>query len=284
MLDEIRVLGFRQVELGHGVKLSLIPGIRAASDAGAVFSSVHNFCPVPVEVQQASPDCYEFTSHREHERNRALKLTYQTIDLAVELETSFVVLHLGSVPMPRATDALETEARRSGLYSRRYVERKLALVRKREGLAPRYYQRAMEALRHLAEYAAARNIHLGIESRHGYEQIPSEREMLKMLDELNSPYVGYWHDFGHVQIKANLGLLDHADWLRQIRHRLLGCHLHDVVWLARDHQPPFRGMIDYETLIPLLPQDCLLVWEMSPNRPMEQIIKARDRWEHLFGS
>ena len=282
MLDEIRNLGFRQTELGHGVKLSLIPGIREASDAGAVFSSLHNFCPVPVEVQRASPDCYEFTSHQKSVRSRALKLTYQTIDLAVELEASFVILHLGSVPMKAATDALEVCAEKHGLYSRKYIDLKLELIAQREALGPRYYDRALEALRHLSEYAAARNIHLGIESRHGYEQIPTEQEMLRMLDELNSPYVGYWHDFGHVQIKANLGLLDHAEWLRMIRHRLLGCHLHDVRWLARDHQPPFTGMIDYHSLIPLLPSDCLLVWEMSPSRPLEQVIEARDRWEATF--
>ncbi len=283
MIVEIRSLGFRLAELGHGVKLSLIPGIREAHRQGAAFSSLHNFCPVPVEIQRASPDCYQFTSHREVERSRALRLTYQTIDLAVDLEAPFVILHLGAVPMEAATDVLEETAGRHGLYSRHYTDRKLALVEKRERLAGTYYHRALAALRHLAEYAAARNIHLGIESRHGYEQVPTEREMLRMLDELNSPFVGYWHDFGHVQIKANLGLLNHEQWLKQIRHRLLGCHLHDVRWLARDHQPPFRGMIDYDTLLPLLPKDCLFVWEMSPSRPLDQVVEARDKWEARFG-
>jgi len=282
MLREIISIGFHQIELGHSIRLPLLPGIREARQHGAAISSLHNFCPVPIELQKAGPDSYQFTSHRPEERNRALKLTYQTIDLAVDLGVPYVILHLGSTPMA-ASDTLETIAAGHGLYSRRYIRSKLAFVQKRERLGTRYYERAMDALRHLAEYAAARNIHLGIESRHGYEQIPSEREMLRLLDELNSPYVGYWHDFGHVQIKANLCLLNHADWLRQIRHRLLGCHLHDVKWPTRDHQPPFTGMIDFDTLIPLLPPGCLLVWEMSPNRSIDQILAARDAWQRRFG-
>ena len=46
--------------------------------------------------------------------------------------------------------------------------------------------------------------------------------MIPLLDELNSPLVGYWHDFGHIQIKENLGFLNHEEWLRAIGPRTLG--------------------------------------------------------------
>ena len=49
---------------------------------------------------------------------------------------------------------------------------------------------------------------VAVESRSSYEQVPSEREMLRILDDFPAPWVGYWHDFGHVQLKANLGLLE----------------------------------------------------------------------------
>ena len=40
-----------------------MPGIQKMFDAGEVrFSSLHNFCPLPVEVMSASPDCYKFSS------------------------------------------------------------------------------------------------------------------------------------------------------------------------------------------------------------------------------
>ena len=61
MLHEIKTeLGFDLIELGHGIRLSLVPGIQKMFDAGKVrFSSLHKVCPLPVEVMVASPDCYQ---------------------------------------------------------------------------------------------------------------------------------------------------------------------------------------------------------------------------------
>jgi len=83
MLRQIRNLGFNFVELGHGIRISLMPGIQQMYDKGEVkFSSLHNFCPLPVEVMGASPDCYQFSSPYAKERERAIKQTLQTIDFA----------------------------------------------------------------------------------------------------------------------------------------------------------------------------------------------------------
>jgi len=100
MLREIKALGFDLIELGHAVRISLVPGIQKMFDAGEVrFSSLHNFCPLPVEVLSASPDCYEFSAARKSERDRAVKQTLQTLDFAARLDAPFVVLHCGSIPM-----------------------------------------------------------------------------------------------------------------------------------------------------------------------------------------
>ena len=73
MLREIIDLGFDRIELGHGIRISLMPGIQKMYQAGKVkFSSLHNFCPLPVEVMHASPDCYQFSSANGKERERAL--------------------------------------------------------------------------------------------------------------------------------------------------------------------------------------------------------------------
>src|SRR5215813_5924408 len=87
MLREIKTkLGFDWIELGHGIRLSLVPGIQQIFDAGEVrFSSLHNFCPLPVDVMTASPDCYQFSGASADERERAVKQTFQTIDFAERL-------------------------------------------------------------------------------------------------------------------------------------------------------------------------------------------------------
>jgi sugar phosphate isomerase/epimerase len=284
MLREIKDLGFDHVELGHGIRISLMPGIQEMFDAGEVrFTSLHNFCPLPVEVLGPSPDCYQFSAPYPKERERAIKQTFQTIDFAVRLGAPFVVLHLGEVPIGRVTDSLIALAKNGKFLSREYVRKKIRAVQKREAAAAPYLERVKDALRQIVEYAAAKNIRLGIEGRRGYEEIPTERELPALLEELNSPMLGYWHDLGHIQIKENLAFVDHAEWLRTIAPRTFGCHVQDCIWPAQDHQPPFTGDVDLEKLVPLLPPACLFVWEMSPRKKPDEIRRSVAIWKERFG-
>src|SRR5881275_1648467 len=201
MLREIKDLGFNRIELGHGIRISLMPGIQKMFDAGEVrFSSLHNFCPLPVEVLAALPDCYQFSAIYPQERERAIKQTFQTIDFAARLGAPAVVLHLGEVRIGPVTDSLISLVKKGKLLSREFVNKKLRAVEKREAVAARYLERVRDALRRIVAYATEKNIKLGIEGRRGYEEIPSERELPGLLEEFKSPLVGYWHDFGHIQI------------------------------------------------------------------------------------
>ena len=285
MLREIKEqLGFNFIELGHGVRLSLMPGVQKLFETGEVrFSSLHNFCPLPVEVLSASPDCYKLSSNSVQERQRAIKQTLQTIDFAQRLGAPFVVLHLGSVPMKPVTEPLVALAKNGRIYSREFVRRKVAAVAEREASAPAWLALVKESLKPIIEHAAAKNVRLGIENRRDYEDIPSEREIPALLEALDSPQVGYWHDFGHLQVKENLGFANHEEWLRAIGPRTLGCHLQDCVWPAQDHQPPFAGGVELEKLVPLLPKDCLFVWEMSPRKTVEEIQRSVALWKERFG-
>jgi sugar phosphate isomerase/epimerase len=284
MLLEIKELGFEQIELGHGIRLSLMPGIQQMYDAGEVrFSSLHNFCPLPVEVMHASPDCYLLSAAYSNERDRAIKHTFQTIDFAQRLGAPFVVMHLGEVPIGPVTDSLIKLAKAGKLLSREFVRQKLRVVKKREAAAAPYLQRSKDALRKIADYAGERNIRLGVEGRRGYEEIPSEREFPELLEELNSPVLGYWHDLGHIQIKENLCFLNHEEWLKKMGPRAFGCHVQDCIWPAQDHQPPFAGDVDLKKLVPLLPTACSMVWEMSPRKTAVEIRRSVAKWKEHFG-
>ena len=285
MLREIKgEFGLDLIELGHGIRISLMPGIQKMFDAGEVrFSSLHNFCPLPVEVLAALPDCYQFSAVYPQERERAIKQTFQTIDFATRLGAPFVVLHLGAVKMQPITDPLIEMAKAGEYLSRKYVRLKLRAVQKRETNAATYLQRVKGCLRRVIDYAAAKNVRLGLENRRGYEEIPTERELPALLDEIDSPQIGYWHDFGHAQIKENLAFLDHDEWLGRIAPRTLGCHVQDCIWPAQDHQPPFAGDVDLEKLVPLLPSNCLFVWEMSPRKTADEIRRSMQIWRQHFG-
>jgi sugar phosphate isomerase/epimerase len=285
MLREIKgELGFDLIELGHGTRLSLVPGIQKMFDAGEVrFSSLHNFCPLPVEVMVASPDCYKFSAVSSEERERAVKQTLQTIDFAARLNAPFVVLHLGEVNMSPITDRLIELAKTGRYLSREYVRLKIGAVQKRERTALRYLQRVKDCLRRVIEHAASKTVRIALEGRRGYEEIPTERELPGLLEEMDCAQVGYWHDFGHLQIKENLGFIDHAEWLRLIGPRAFGCHVQDCIWPAKDHEAPFTGAVNFEKLVPLLPTNCLFVWEMSPNKTADVIRRSVQTWKERFG-
>jgi sugar phosphate isomerase/epimerase len=283
MVDEILSLGVDTIEISHGLKVSLLPGIRKAFQAGRIkVSGVHNFCPSPVELMIDAPDAYEFTSHRPHDRERAMALTLKTIETAAGYHAKYVVLHLGTVPMGKPSSKLTDMVVEGKLNSRKYVSEKLKMIRTREGLSRLYFGRAREALARIAEHAEKFGVPVAIESRSHYEQVPNEREMVPLMEEFAGPWVGYWHDFGHVQLKANLSLLDHYQWLSRMTPWLIGCHLHDVIWPERDHRVPFQGSVDFDRLLPLVSKDKPIVWELSHRRKKEDILMALPLWRAKF--
>jgi sugar phosphate isomerase/epimerase len=285
MLREIKTqLGFELIELGRAIRMPLVAGIKKMFDAGKIrVHSLHNFCPVPAGALGTALDRYGFSAVSADQRERAVTQTLQTIDFAAGLSAPFVVLHLGQVTMPPITDRLITMAKAGRYLSRNYVRMKIDAVQEREKSAPASLQRVKGCLRRVIDYAASKNIRIGLEARRDYEQIPTERELAELLEEMNSPHLGYWHDFGHSQVKENLGFIDHPEWLRAIGPRTFGCHVQDCIWPAREGQLPFTGGVDFEKLVPLLPTNCLFVWEMNPNKTADAIRQSVQMWKERFG-
>ncbi|MFI3243540.1 MAG: TIM barrel protein [Akkermansia sp.] len=291
MCQEIVDLGFDHIEISHGIKLTLIPGILKAVDEGLVKATgVHNFCPAPIEVKGDSPDVFQFTSFREWERSRAMNLSKETIDFCHRVQAKYLVLHMGRVHRLEGssrTRSLERLARAGDIGSIAYARKKNELMRERRKMAPIYYERARVALHELAEYASKYDLMLGVEGRSHYEQIPSEEEMLRLLDEFKDcPNVGYWHDFGHIQRKHNLLMLDHEQFLDSVKAHLIGAHVNDVQWPARDHRAPFAGSrragVDFDTLIPkFFTPDMPLTWELSGSNKAEDIKELKKDWDEL---
>jgi len=286
LIQEILDLGFDTIELGHGLSISQLHGIRQYRDrANFQVISVHNFCPNPVEVIMDNPDCYEFSSHRVNERERAQRLTMQSLETAREFGARFVVLHLGRIlPLRGMTDKLLVALQEQGVASRDYARLKLETVKKREGAIRVYLDRVMSVLEPLVEEASRLGIVLGIENRSDFEAIPTERELLALIKRFDSPHLRYWHDFGHAQMRESLGLLDHAQWLADISPYAAGSHLQDAAWPDEDHLIPFEGEVSFERLVPLLPSSLPYILELSSRSKPEAIRAAVARWNTLFPS
>ncbi|MEZ5303364.1 MAG: sugar phosphate isomerase/epimerase [Verrucomicrobiales bacterium] len=286
LVQEIIEMGFDWIEVSHGLKISLLPGILKMAEAGKIkVCGLHNFCPSPVEVMIDAPDAYEFTSHRAFDRSRALDLTFKTIEMATRFGAGYVVVHMGSVPVAKFTRKLEDLAKAGAIHDREFVRLKLDMIRKRERIAPLYLKRAREALEQLGEQAEKHGVKIAVESRSAYEDVPNEREMELIMEEFAGPHIGYWHDFGHVQRKANLAVLDHGDWLGRMAKYLIGCHVHDVEWPARDHRVPLTaGGVDFPNLMEFVPKGAPLVWELSPRRRKETVLAQLPKWLELYGA
>lgn len=290
MVNEIvDELGFSNLELSHGMTITKLPGIQRAFKAGKFNCiGVHNYFPAPIEVMIDAPDAFEFTSDRAYDRRRVMKLTQQSLETAAEFGAKYLVLHMGSVPMNRKkwTNRLTdmVEAHEDETKEADYNKLLDKFIHKRAKIgAKKYYPRAIEALEILSEKAKEYGVWLAIESRSRYEDMPTETEMLALQEHFaDYSHIGYWHDFGHVQLKNNIHLLEHEKWLSAMQPYLIGCHVHDVYWPKRDHRVPLTGEIDFQQLLRYVDPKLPHTWELSPTREKEEILKAKAIWEKLF--
>ena len=281
MLREIRDLGFEYAELSHGIRISLLPGIFEAVDAGEIkISSLHNFCPLPMGVDRAAPNIYKFSADQDRERESALKHTVKTLDTAQRVGAKLVVLHTGAVDMKDYTDKLIDLVGEGKKGTPKFEKLMAEALEKREEKKERYVQHAYESLWKIIDEAKPRGLKLGIENREALEEIPFESDFGFFFKEFRDPTIVYWHDTGHAQIKENLGLINHRLHLESLRERHYGFHVHDVEFPGRDHRPPGRGTIDWPGLKDLVKPDHLKVFELSPSLSPDD---ARQGIEHLKG-
>ena len=287
MITEILELGVSDIELSHGMTIAKLPGIRNAFNGGAFrCCGVHNYFPSPTEVMIDAPDAYEFTSHRTFDRDRALKMTLKSLEVAAEFNAEYLVLHMGSVPrMPHRkwTGRLTEMTREGSEPNPKFEKLRQKCIRKRSRVGALYFQRALESLELIAEKAAELKVKLAFESRSKYEDVPTEDEMILLQEHFSeNKWVGYWHDFGHVQLKHNIGLLEHEAWLKTMQPYLIGAHVHDVTWPDRDHRVPFTGTLNYDCLLKMMEPRTPHVWELSPRRQTDEILLALQCWREKF--
>jgi len=273
MLEEIRALGFEYAELSHGIRISLLPGILQAVEAGLIkISSVHNFCPLPMGIDRAAPNIFQFSADSPRERENAWRHTVKTIETAARVGAPLVVLHMGSVDMKDYTDRLIELILADKKETPKFEKLREEAIRKRADRKEHYVRESYAMLQRLIPVAEKHGVLLGIENREAIEEIPFEEDFGLFFREFNHPVVRYWHDTGHAQIKANLGLIDHAMHLESLAEYLAGFHIHDVEYPGHDHRAPGTGTIDFAALKPFVKPDHIKVFEFSPTLEPQQVM------------
>jgi sugar phosphate isomerase/epimerase len=283
-LREIRELGFEYAELSHGTRISLLPGILEAVDAGEIkISTLHNFCPLPMGVDRSAPNLFQFSDERPRQRDLALKHTLKTLEFASRVQASLVVLHSGSIEMRNYTDKLIELVGRGERDTDKYQRLCAEFDEKREARKERFLEHVYEAFRKIVPEAESRGVKLGIENRQSLEELPFESDYRFLFREISSPNICYWHDTGHAQIKENLGFIHHAMHLESLADRLAGFHIHDVQFPARDHMSPGSGAVDFAALKPMVRADHIKVFEFSPSMQVEDARRGIEFIRNLWG-
>ena len=290
MLQEMAGLGFEWVELSHGIRITLVPGILRAIEEGVVkVASCHNFCPLPNGVMHAAPNLYMPSSRDHKERDQWLRHSKRSVDFAAQLKARNLVLHLGSVeffwfnPAQKLDRYLDShpgiEPAKNAGYQK-ILNRALAKLRANQAV---FWDNMRAGLAELLPYAGEKRVALGLENREKFDELPIDADYAGFIASLPATApAGYWHDTGHAHIKESMGLLQHRDHLAKNAPRAIGFHLHDVSVDGRDHQPVGSGKIDFQMVSEFWRPEHELVLELSPRVTVEGVLESKRRVEDLI--
>jgi sugar phosphate isomerase/epimerase len=211
----------------------------------------------------------------EPERQLAMEETRRTIDYAATARLPLVVIHLGGVG--NRMNEIERNLRRlveAGEGASEEAETlRYALRMWRAEYAQEYLEAARRSLRQLVDYAAPLGVALGLESRLHYHEIPHPEEALQLLADYPNEAAGYWHDVGHCEVQARLGMIDQSSWFPRLTERTIGSHLHDVDGIL-DHRAPGNGDVDWSYIAAGLPPTALRVFEIDQRQPDDKVAAA----------
>ena len=274
MVDELKDLGFDAIELSRHLTREqleqLKPNLKQTKPC-----SIHNFCPVlPIIPQsEAENDPFQLSSLDANERQEALKWTTGTMELAVELEIPIVVLHLGEVDTHDRsylmTDLYEYGEREFEAFGRKVEEATDWRKRKQA----KHQDAALFSLDALNELALRMDLHLAVENRPRYYQIPNFDEMGMFLEKFEGSNMRYWHDAGHAALQERIGLCWSHRWLEAYKDHLIGVNLHDLKDLEA-HYPPGFGDLDFKGIMSQIPSEVLKVIEVR-HGPAEELKEAK---------
>jgi len=266
-------LGFPAIEINYVIPPEGVEELLSNDHVGIV--SLHSPTPRVTTAGGKSSDALNLASTNEEERALAVQRARVTVDHASRCGAHYMVVHLGGIDggifgeereLRKRYDAGERDGAEIDVLRRGAVER-------RGEAAPSHLPLARRSLTEIAEYAASRNVSVGLENRYHYHEFPGPGEMRELLDEYPPEVAGFWLDVGHAEVLDRLGLERHDRWLNELGDRCIGAHVHDVDGLA-DHRAPGYGTADWPHYAEKLPPGVPRVFEINQKIDEQQVAAA----------
>jgi sugar phosphate isomerase/epimerase len=283
LLQQHRDLGFRRLEAyAHFTPDELFRLAEAAREQGMEIASLHAPCPVPVTERGERARYGDWLASTDpRERGDSVDLHKRSIDAAVEVGARAAVIHLGHTGVPSRQRTIFDVVARAGRGSEEHLRLRDEAWRERQAARGPHLEAALASIRALGEHALGTGVRLGVETRDGYQEIPSLDEVAEVLAACDGLPVGYWHDAGHGAKQAYAGFIDeHEEYLRRYAARLVGMHIHDTLG-PRDHRAPGQGDTDFAMLARYLRDDTLRTLELHPSVTASEISWALELLQDL---
>ncbi|WP_199613612.1 sugar phosphate isomerase/epimerase family protein [Paenibacillus alkalitolerans] len=276
IINEILDLGFEQVELNYNVTAELLSTIEPMIESGRVrISSVHNVFPF-IPDKNYDTDSVMLGFDDLEKRRRAVELLTGSVDYAVRYGAKGVVVHPGEVPFDYNIDAeLKRLWREHGRNSPEYAALWDLMLEQRNALAPIHVRRIQESLEIVSEYIAKKghDVKIGIETRSRCNQIPTLQEAGQIIEGLQGAPVYLWYDIGHGMLMDRMGLYDNVKEILELKHKVLGIHIHETVDLV-DHWCPYiqsGGDDGFDAFLDVIEAAPIKVYELRSPNTAEQI-------------
>jgi sugar phosphate isomerase/epimerase len=321
MLAKAADLGFKHVELGHGIPVSQVDGIeKAVADGVIKVSSLHNFCPVPPFAKPPAPNLYSPATKSKSESMQWQRHTLNTLAFAESVKASRVVMHSGELiyffgspkfkmqrlfeeysaaqkalaefgqikegPDETAASPLSKAELEKNLHEKRsqYESALKKFIVGAEKRAQKAHDTIFENVQTVHAQFAEKNILLGLENRDGWCELPFDTKFAEFAERLNTlSHARGWIDIGHAQVKAIRGVIDMEQFLESLRGKICAWHLHDTTADCEDHKPLGQGITDFNLVKKFFdPQSHNFILELGPSVTSEEIIESRKRLEDMF--
>ena len=264
LLDVLGASGLSGLEIDYRVSGEALRQMEPRLRSGEfTVLSLHNYCPTPpgYEGHPNVAALFNPASLDTEERKLAVKYSIRTIQTAADLGARLVVFHLGVIDMDFRMKELFQLHEEEGEDSPLFQERIQELQRERAEKAGAHLTPLLRTVEAVHTEAHKRSILMGVENRYRLSQIPVGDEFDLLFNEFEGGELRYWHDVGHAEVFARLGLLDHErDLLRRFQKRLAGMHIHDIAGF-KDHRAPGMGTFDFSLLPPYLGEESLRIIE-----------------------